>query len=91
MPKKAPTCVNGGSLFAVACSPSSPFVGKVGMQRREGNYSLLSFGVKSVDTKGIVTEMGAKVDASQDLSAMLPFVVALTAVAALSHPSTFTW
>ncbi|CAA2949586.1 probable sodium metabolite cotransporter BASS3, chloroplastic [Olea europaea subsp. europaea] len=91
MPKKAPTCVNGGSLFAVACSPSSPFVGKVGMQRREGNYSLLSFGVKSVDTKGIVTEMEAKVDASQDLSAMLPFVVALTAVAALSHPSTFTW
>lgn len=28
---------------------------------------------------------------SQVLSALLPFVVALTALAALSHPSTFTW
>ncbi|CAI9774662.1 unnamed protein product [Fraxinus pennsylvanica] len=91
MPKKAATCVNGGSLFAVACSTLSPFVGKVGMQRREGNYSLLSFGVESVDTKSTVTETEAKADASQVLSAMLPFVVALTAVAALSHPSTFTW
>ncbi|KAL6563494.1 putative sodium/metabolite cotransporter bass3, chloroplastic [Orobanche gracilis] len=80
--------VKGVSLFAVACSTSSPFIGKVGLQKREGNYSLLSFGM---DPKvAFVTKVQS--DAShQVLSALLPFVVALTAVAALSKPSTFTW
>lgn len=45
--------------------------------------SLLSFGV---DSGG-----GVMQDSSQILSAMLPFVVALTAVAALAQPRTFTW
>ncbi|GFQ00147.1 probable sodium/metabolite cotransporter bass3 chloroplastic [Phtheirospermum japonicum] len=77
-----------GSLVAVACSTSSPFVGKVGLHKREGNFSLLSFGVDpKIDFE---TEVQSD-DASQVLSALLPFVVALTAVAALSKPSTFTW
>ena len=73
---------NGG-LCTLACS-TSPFVGRVGLQRREGNVSLLSFGINA----GSVV---ARYDSSQVLSAMLPFVVALTAVAALAQPSTFTW
>ncbi|KAK4440963.1 putative sodium/metabolite cotransporter BASS3, chloroplastic [Sesamum alatum] len=77
----------GGSLLALACSTSSPFIGKVGLHKREGNFSLLSFGL---DPK-ISVEAEVKSDASQVLSALLPFVVALTAVAALSKPSTFTW
>lgn len=48
--------VSGSSVLA--CSTSSPFIGKVGLFRRED---------------------------------LLPFVVALTAVAALAQPSTFTW
>lgn len=59
-------------------------MGRVGLQRREGNVSLLSFGINA----GSVV---ARYDSSQVLSAMLPFVVALTAVAALAQPSTFTW
>ncbi|KAI7983226.1 hypothetical protein LOK49_LG15G00942 [Camellia lanceoleosa] len=78
---------NGGSLSAFACSTSSPFIGKVGLQRREGNFSLLSFGTNPSHA----SEVAMKSDSSQILSAMLPFVVALTAVAALSQPSTFTW
>ncbi|KAG8371674.1 hypothetical protein BUALT_Bualt13G0112800 [Buddleja alternifolia] len=81
------TNINGGSLCAVACSTSSPFIGKVGLHKREGNFSLLSFGV---DPK-IAIEAEVKSDASQVLSALLPFVVALTAVSALIQPSTFTW
>ncbi|KAK4482993.1 hypothetical protein RD792_010167 [Penstemon davidsonii] len=78
----------GGSFSAVACSTSSPLFGKVGLHKREGNFSLLSFGVDPI--RGAV-EFEEKSDASQVLSALLPFVVALTAVAALSQPSTFTW
>ncbi|KAG8371686.1 hypothetical protein BUALT_Bualt13G0114100 [Buddleja alternifolia] len=48
---------------------------------------MLSFGV---DPK-IAIEAEVKPDASQLLSALLPFVVALTAVSALTQPSTFTW
>ncbi|XP_027160248.1 probable sodium/metabolite cotransporter BASS3, chloroplastic [Coffea eugenioides] len=78
-----------GSLSAIACSTtSSPFIGKVGWHKREGNFSLLSFGA-SLDES--VMEADKKADSSQVLSAMLPFVVALTAVSALSQPSTFTW
>lgn len=79
-----------GSLCAFACSTtSSPFIGgKVGWHRREGNFSLLSYGTCPDDG---VAEVQKQTDSSQVLSAMLPFVVALTAVAALSQPSTFTW
>ncbi|KAL3850466.1 hypothetical protein ACJIZ3_012348 [Penstemon smallii] len=79
--------IGGVCLIAVACSTSSPFLGKVGLHKREGNFSSLSF---SVDPKFAIEAEG-KGDASQVLSALLPFVVALTAVAALSQPSTFTW
>ncbi|KAG2306993.1 hypothetical protein Bca4012_084054 [Brassica carinata] len=68
--------------WEVTCS-TTPFMGRVGLQWRDGNMSLLSFrgGNDSPDNS----------DSSQVLSALLPFVVALTAVAALSYPSTFTW
>uniref|UniRef100_A0A7C9A330 Bile acid:sodium symporter n=1 Tax=Opuntia streptacantha TaxID=393608 RepID=A0A7C9A330_OPUST len=76
---------HGGSM----CS-TTPFIGlggRVGLQRREGNVSLLSFGVHTNQISGD----DSKSDSSQVLSAMLPFVVAATAIAALSQPSTFTW
>ncbi|CAK9171243.1 unnamed protein product [Ilex paraguariensis] len=79
---------NGGSLSSLMCSTSSPFIGKVGLHRREGNFTFLSFGV---NPNGVSQEVTVKTDSSQILSAMLPFVVALTAIAALSQPSTFTW
>lgn len=77
---------HGGSM----CCSTTPFIGfggRVGLQRREGNVSLLSFGVHTNQISGV----NSKGDSSQVLSAMLPFVVAATAVAALSQPSTFTW
>lgn len=80
---------NGGSLNSVACSTSSPLIGRVGLHRREGTLSLLSFGANP--RSFYAAEDEDKVDYSQALSALLPFVVALTAVAALSQPSTFTW
>jgi BASS family bile acid:Na+ symporter len=49
--------------------------------------SLLSFGVNPY----AMAEAGKKTDSSQALSALLPFVVAATAIAALAQPSTFTW
>lgn len=69
--------------WEVACS-TTPFMGRVGLQWRDGNMSLLSFcgGNDSPHNSD---------SSSQLLSALLPFVVALTALAALSHPSTFTW
>ncbi|CAL1361717.1 unnamed protein product [Linum trigynum] len=77
---------NDGALFTLSCSTSaSPFFGRVGSQQREGNSSLLYFGANYPNAEA------AKTDASQVLSAMLPFVVAATAVAALAQPSTFTW
>nr|GMD71174.1 probable sodium/metabolite cotransporter BASS3, chloroplastic [Ipomoea batatas] len=78
---------SGGLLAAVACSTSSPFTGKVGWHRRDGNLSWLSFG----KNHRIVAAGEGKADSSEVLSALLPFVVVLTAVSALSYPSTFTW
>ncbi|KAI3678648.1 hypothetical protein L6452_37949 [Arctium lappa] len=76
-----------GASAAFACSTSYPFIGKVGLHRREGNFMLLSYGTNpntgSID--------GVKTDVSQILSALLPFVVAVTAIAALTQPLTFTW
>ncbi|KAH6810612.1 Sodium Bile acid symporter family [Perilla frutescens var. frutescens] len=79
--------VERGSLISVGCSTSSPFIGRVGLHKREGNFTLLSFGS---DHK-IAAQAEEKSDASQLLSALLPLVVALTAVAALWEPRTFTW
>ncbi|KAG5232170.1 sodium/metabolite cotransporter BASS [Salix suchowensis] len=72
-----------GALCIFACS-TSPFIGRVGSQRREGEVSLLHFGINP-------NAEVAKTDSSQVLSAMLPFVVAATAIAALAQPATFTW
>jgi hypothetical protein len=58
-------------------------MGRVGLHWRDGNMSLLSF------CGG--TDVTEKADSSQFWSALLPFVVALTAVAALSYPPSFTW
>lgn len=51
---------------------------------------MLSFGT---NPSAAISKEGAQSsgDSSQLLSAMLPFVVAATAVAALAQPSTFTW
>lgn len=66
----------------VACS-TTPFMGRVGLHWRDGNMSLLSF------CGG--TDVTERADSSQFWSALLPFVVALTAVAALCYPPSFTW
>ncbi|PIA25732.1 hypothetical protein AQUCO_10800019v1 [Aquilegia coerulea] len=74
-----------------ACSTTSSFghnVGRVGAQQRDGNVSNMSFGLKKDEE---VEQQQGKNDASQVLNAMLPFIVAATAVAALYNPSTFTW
>nr|GMD17292.1 probable sodium/metabolite cotransporter BASS3, chloroplastic [Ipomoea batatas] len=86
--KNRPFCsrnFRGGALVAVACSTSSPLFGKVG---REGNLSLLLFGESR---RNIAVGVEKKADVSQVLSALLPFVVALTSIAALSQPATFSW
>ncbi|XP_019178227.1 PREDICTED: probable sodium/metabolite cotransporter BASS3, chloroplastic [Ipomoea nil] len=98
--KKRPFCCSqapefsrnfrGGALVAVACSTSSPLFGKVGWHRREGNLSLLLFGESRRRTT-VAVEVEKKADVSQVLSALLPFVVALTSIAALSQPATFSW
>ncbi len=57
--------------------------------------SLLSFGINPNE----IAHVGNNTDSSSSsssslshaLSAMLPFVVAATAIAALAQPSTFTW
>nr|GMD18753.1 probable sodium/metabolite cotransporter BASS3, chloroplastic [Ipomoea batatas] len=89
--KTRPFCsrnFRGGALVAVACSTSSPLFGKAGWHRREGNLSLLLFGESR---RNIAVEVEKKADVSQVLSALLPFVVALTSIAALSQPATFSW
>lgn len=82
----------GCSISSFACSTSSKFHGgRVGFNHREGKTSFLKFGVdESVVGGGGNGDVGER-DWSQILSALLPFVVAVTAVAALSQPSTFTW
>lgn len=80
---------SNGGLSVLACSTSSPFIGKVGLFTRQGNFTLLSFGTNPSYLSD--KEAANDDDSSQILSALLPFVVALTAVAALAQPSTFTW
>ncbi|RLN09438.1 hypothetical protein C2845_PM11G03270 [Panicum miliaceum] len=69
------------------CSaPSLPRMGRVGWPRREGNAWLLSFRSDTAAAPG-----AALGDPSKALSALLPLVVAATAVAALGNPATFSW
>ncbi|KAK1353998.1 putative sodium/metabolite cotransporter BASS3, chloroplastic [Heracleum sosnowskyi] len=85
---------SNGGLSVLACSTSPPFIGKVGLFKREGNFTLLSFGTNPSYLSDVGDKDAANDDdddSSQILSALLPFVVALTAVAALVQPSTFTW
>ncbi|KAF9610968.1 hypothetical protein IFM89_026248 [Coptis chinensis] len=62
--------------------------GRLGAQRREEHVPSVSFGLKKEEE---AEDEQVKNDASQVLSAMLPFIVAATAVSALSNPATFTW
>ncbi|CAA6659830.1 unnamed protein product [Spirodela intermedia] len=83
-----------GRRRALACSTPSafPYVGRVGWHRREGNASILSSGGGDEANAGKVDEASSSSSSSsENLSAMLPFAVAATAVAALSRPSTFSW
>lgn len=66
---------------------TSNFNTRFGFCRRKGKSSFITF---CVDESVVGGEVGER-DLSQLLSALLPFVVAATAVAALSQPSTFTW
>ncbi|XP_057729140.1 probable sodium/metabolite cotransporter BASS3, chloroplastic [Arachis stenosperma] len=75
----------GVSVLSFACS-TLHFKWRVGFLRRHANASFLPSGVDG----SAVAEVGEK-NWSQLLSALLPFVVAATAVAALVQPSTFTW
>ncbi|KAI5055621.1 hypothetical protein GOP47_0029142 [Adiantum capillus-veneris] len=61
-------------------------VGTVGSHDKQGNVSLASFGLKPRRLSG--SNNG---DFAKALSALLPYVVVATAVAALVQPSTFTW
>ncbi|KAL6002588.1 putative sodium/metabolite cotransporter bass3, chloroplastic [Asimina triloba] len=71
-------------------SPLAPAAGRVGWQRRQANVPFLSYGADHHPS--YLPNDSSKVDStSQLLSALLPFVVAATAVAALLNPATFTW
>ncbi|OVA01662.1 Bile acid:sodium symporter [Macleaya cordata] len=81
---------NGPYAYCSTSSSSSYIGGMGGRQRRdEGDLSLI--GRKSVSGSVSEEEEEEKKDNSQILSAMLPFVVAGTAVFALVHPPTFSW
>lgn len=82
--------INSGlSILMCKTTPFIGFGGRFGLQRREENVSLLSFGGENGVNK--LSGDDSNAGASQILSASLPFVVVATAIAALSHPSTFTW
>ncbi|KAK9082699.1 hypothetical protein Scep_029170 [Stephania cephalantha] len=77
-----------------ACSTSSPYFGRFRGQSKEGSFS--SFGVSPGSRVSSVQKQKSGGssdggDASKNLSAMLPFIVAATAVAALVNPATFSW
>lgn len=74
-----------------ACSTSLPRLGRVGWHRREGSASLLSFGAGPGELLAGSGGHQSSADLSQALSALLPFVVAATAVSALVNPATFSW
>ena len=67
---------------------SAPSLGRVGWPRREGSAWLLSFRAET-DASSSAEEGDG--DSTQAVSALLPFVVVATAVAALGNPATFSW
>ena len=67
----------------------SPLVGKRRWKQREVKEIVRSYG--STDEDKVVEEEENSSSMSENLSALLPFVVGATAVAALSRPSTFSW
>ncbi|KAL3677438.1 hypothetical protein R1sor_027386 [Riccia sorocarpa] len=75
-----------GVLRIVSMAQQKGRVGRVGKFRREGNVSLASFGIKTKKNRH-----GQPIDITKSLSKMLPFVVAATAVAALTKPASFAW
>ncbi|XP_058093566.1 probable sodium/metabolite cotransporter BASS3, chloroplastic [Magnolia sinica] len=77
------------SSFSSSFSSFSSFslIDRVGFQRRRSNVSFLSFGANpSYFSDEVKSESN-----SQLLSAMLPYVVAATAVVALVNPVSFAW
>ncbi|KAK8959606.1 hypothetical protein KSP40_PGU013856 [Platanthera guangdongensis] len=78
----------GNGAPVLACSTCFPFEGRAGWQRREAGASLFSSGENPA---GFIDGKDRAEAISQALSAMLPFVVAATAVSALAIPSTFSW
>ncbi|KAF0929553.1 hypothetical protein E2562_021779 [Oryza meyeriana var. granulata] len=68
---------------------SAPSLGCVGWSRREGGTWLLSFRAGPASSPS--SSAAAAGEPSQALSALLPLVVAATAVAALGNPATFSW
>ncbi|WVZ08213.1 hypothetical protein V8G54_021559 [Vigna mungo] len=83
------TVQKGGAASSFACS-TSQFRGRIEfpfLRRQLGKFPLLSLGA---DDGNAVGEVRGR-DLSQLLSALLPVVVAATAVVALAQPSTFTW
>ncbi|MCO5600059.1 hypothetical protein L7F22_054167 [Adiantum nelumboides] len=74
-------------LRKISCKATpSGRVGTVGSHDKQGNVSLASFGLRPRRLSG--SNNG---DFAKALSALLPYVVVATAVAALAQPSTFTW
>lgn len=80
------SCGNGAPVLA--CSTSFPFEERAGWQRREASASLFSVEAKNA---GFLDGTDKAEAVSQALSAMLPFVVVVTAVSALVNPFTFSW
>ncbi|BAT84224.1 hypothetical protein VIGAN_04153600 [Vigna angularis var. angularis] len=83
------TVQRGGAASSFGCS-TSQFRHRIEfrfLRRQPGKFPLLSLGTDEGNAVG----EGRKRDLSQLLSALLPVVVAATAVAALAQPSTFTW
>lgn len=69
-----------------ACRVMPKHRGRVGTCKREGNVSKITFGIKMRKCN-----KGRTADISKTLSELLPYVVAGTAVTALTQPTSFTW
>ncbi|GAB2234625.1 hypothetical protein Droror1_Dr00003882 [Drosera rotundifolia] len=91
------TRIEGG--FNGGVSSGMSFRGRVGLRRRrerDNVVSCMSYGVNSTHRVHEDDGFGGEGEeeegtSSEILSAMLPFVVAATAVAALAQPAMFTW
>uniref|UniRef100_A0A1D1YJB0 Putative sodium-dependent transporter yocS n=1 Tax=Anthurium amnicola TaxID=1678845 RepID=A0A1D1YJB0_9ARAE len=91
----SPYWVVGRGQRALPCSTTSsfPYAGRVGWHRREGSVSLLSFGGgdEAAAFRNVDDSSPSSTSSSEFLSALLPYAVAATAVAALTKPATFSW